>query len=273
MTLNILSRFIENMVIILKSDPQPPKYLPPSTFFSNPAYQSSDASIAHESRYQVNLSRSKLSRAIYRPDHQTSQKLAAKGILPVTYEKTMKDLESISNNPSLTSKQKKDQVENLRKQLGLSKKEMKTFFTKPLAKAYKEAADGLKGFLKTKESQLNQELNLAEKLHGENSPQAQAVQRRINLLRTSLQPEIERFSEKSKFYSSMYPSFWSKLGGIFKKVGQGVLKVISFSRSLLGKIPSLLKTFKPFISLIPGVGSFASIAISGMEAIMKVLKK
>lgn len=280
MTLNILSKFLENMVLHLKSDPRPPKYLATPTFFSNPGYQSSDVSIAHESRYQGNLARSRLSRTLYRPDlsiqqklDQTNQKLNAKGHPPLNYEKTMRMMESITNNPNLDSKQKKNQIKELRKQMGLSKKEMKSLFTKPLAKAYQGAADDLKRFLKTKESQLNQELNLAEKIHGKNSPQAQAIQRRFKLLKTSLQPEIDRLSEKSNFYSSMYPSFWNKFKGFFKKVGKGILKGVSVAKKLLGKIPNLLKTFKSFLPAIPGIGPVLGLAVDGMEAMTKLIKR
>jgi hypothetical protein len=66
-------------------------------------------------------------RATIAANHES---LKSQGTVP--HAAVMKQIEQIADNPSLTDKEKRAAINDLRKQLGLSKGDMKKFYTKPL---------------------------------------------------------------------------------------------------------------------------------------------
>ena len=138
-----------------------------------------------------------------------------------------KKIEEIANNPSLTDKEKRAQINELRKQLGLSKGDMKKFFTKPLEQAYAQKIDQLKAA-------------------GIDTPEKQQL--------------LEQLESKKKLYNSMY-----KAGGCVKKVFKGIGKGLkTIGKVALGVATaivnpaSLIPMAASLIGKIPGVGKAVS---------------
>ncbi len=132
-------------------------------------------------------------------------------------------IEAIASNPSLTDKEKRAQINELRKQLGISKGDMKKYFTKPLERAYAQKIDQLKA-------------------SGIDTPQKAQL--------------LEQLEAKKKLYNSMY-----KAGGcvkkVFKGIGKGletVGKVALGVASAIYNPMSLIPQVVSMIGRIPGVG-------------------
>lgn len=152
---------------------------------------------------------------------ELNQKRAQKGQAPIDFSATTRKIEGIMNNPALSDKQKKSQIADLRKHLGLGKKDMRTLFTQRLKSIYQDSANQIR-------TQLQSTTDPIE--------------------RQKLESQLQSYESKSKLYGSMFKSFWSKLGGafqkiggFFKKVGSSFLKVVSFVSPVLKLIPSLVK--------------------------------
>jgi len=171
------------------------------------------------------------------------------GKTPLNFSTTNQEIEKILNNPSLNNKEKKDQIENLRKQLGLSKKDMKKLFTKRLARLHQELAQKIQN----RAQSLAQNLERLENTYGKESSQAIAARQRLSSVQQILKNETEKHQQISKLCKNLYPSFWGKIGGFFKKVG-----------SVFKKIPQLLskaiRFVTPFLNFVPGLGPLFSVA-------------
>jgi hypothetical protein len=268
-------------------------------------YQSTAESLASETKSQVSLNQKQLKSELANPDAKTLEKLSkvnqkrsAKGMAPLSLPLVTEKLEAIYKDSALSDKQKKQKIEQLRKQLGLSKGEMKALFTKRIEAAYKNAEKRLAAFEQAKSEQLKSELQQAEATHGKDSAQAKAVQGKLDSLKSSLEPERQQLKAHAKFFGSLYPSFFSKLGSAFKKIGQ----VLSKGLAVLAKVVRFIPAFGPVVSgalrsvqsliqgkfgqlgksfleilsgakfllpMIPGVGAIASMAVTGIEAIVK----
>ena len=228
-------------------------------------YQSSESTVQSAAEnFAKNVEVAK-EHEIYTPDaktqaqlDKTNQKLASQGKAPIDFQKTTKDVESIMNDSSLSDKDKKKKIESLRKELGLSKKEMKNLFTKRLSNIYKKYANILGQYQKTMMTQLKMEQKQAEQMYGKNSAQAQEAIKKQEALKNTIEPQKKQYEQKANLYKSMYPSFWSKLGGFLKKGLNVLTKVISF--------------VKPFVSFIPGVGQLASMAMGAFESVVELIK-
>ena len=123
---SLISRFIPEREIQI-SAPNPPLISPEIS-----SYQSSSDAFSSEVQGVAQSVQQKVEQAIANPEQavleklsQVNQKLQSQGKPPVDLQKTTKDIEAITNNSSLSKKEKKAQIEQLRKQLGLSKGEMK----------------------------------------------------------------------------------------------------------------------------------------------------
>jgi hypothetical protein len=275
-------------------------------------YQSSPQTFATETEKVIEDSKSALNQVILNPEPESLQKLStlnqkrqANGKPPIDFAKTTKQIESIMDQKGLSDKEKKKQIETLRKQLGLSKSEMKKLFTKRLEKIYKNAAQSLQQYQKSKESQLKTELQQAEQNFGKNSPQAQEVKQKMDILHSSIEPQRQQYAQRASFYNHLYPSFWSQLGGFFKKLGAGFTKVLGVFSKFLKFIPGIsqltslagqllrplkylftghivdffkslgtgilksVSNLKSLLPLIPGVGTIASAVIGGVESLIK----
>jgi len=275
-------------------------------------YQSSSTSIDQEADNIITTVHKQIARALAQSDSKTlkklmqvNQKRSLKGLPPIDLQKTTQDLEDIQNNASLSPNEKKKQIETLRKELGLSKGEMKSLFTKRLGSLYKEAEKSLARFEKAKQDQLKSQQNQAESLYGKNSPQARDIQSTLDSLQQRIDPEKQRLGESSQFYRSLYPGFFAKLGGFFKKIGGGFLRFLDGIASVLRFIPGIgplasrvlnsvkylfqgrigkvftnlgkglldtLKNWQDFLPLIPGLGTIASLAATGIGAVLKATR-
>ncbi|MBL7686080.1 MAG: hypothetical protein JNK65_08625 [Deltaproteobacteria bacterium] len=207
---------------------------------------------------------------IYNPDPETQTKLnevnskrAKDGKAPIDFLKTTQEIERIMNDPNLSDKDKKDRIGKIRKDLGLSKGDMKKLFTKRLAKIYDEAKKQLELRIKNFENAVKQ----AEKTYGKDSPQALAAKQRLEMAKNLLGPKLEEYKGKSSLYGSMFPSggFWSKLGGAFKKIGGFVKKVAS-------GFTKIMDFATPFLKFIPGVGQMISAGWGAVKGIAQAIK-
>lgn len=130
-----------------------------------------------------------------------------------------KKIEAIADDPALTDKQKRAAINALRKQFGLSKGDMKKYFTKPLERAYAAKIAQLKA-------------------SGIDTPEKAAL--------------LERLESKKKLYNSMY-----KAGGCVKKVFGGIGKGFkTIGKVALGVAAAVFNPFSliPLVGQIPGVG-------------------
>lgn len=174
-----------------------------------------------------------LQQKILNPEPETIHRLQQinsdrnkKGLPPIDFKSSTQQIESIMNNPSLSDKEKKKQIGSLRKQLGLSKKDMKALFTQRLKKIYESAAQQIK-------------------LQIQNTTDPIEKQR--------LTQRLQQYESKASLYNSMFKSIWSKLGGVFKKIGSVFKKVVS-------GIFKVVKFLSPLLKFIPGIGQIASLA-------------
>lgn len=165
-------------------------------------------------------------RASVGADHESLKAVGSPSHTAVT-----KKIEEIANNSSLTDKEKRAQINELRKQLGLSKGDMKKFFTKPLERSYAQKIDQLKAT-------------------GIDSPEKQRL--------------LEQLESKKKLYGSMY-----KAGGCVKKVFKGIGKGLAMvGKVALGVVTaianpaSLIPMAASLIGKIPGVGKVVN-TVSG----------
>ncbi|HKX11783.1 MAG TPA: hypothetical protein VJP40_01430 [bacterium] len=308
MKLNFLKEWIRSALPLRETLPlKTENELPAQTDTSS--YQSSSRSIAGEAKSQIDLNRKTTAWELTHPDTQVLEKLgevnrkrSAKGLAPIDLPKLTQQLEAIYKDSSLSEKQKKEKIEQLRKQLGLSKGEMKALFTKRIEAAYKNAEKRLAAFEQAKSNQLKAELERAEASYGKDSAQAKTVRDKLDALKSSLQPERESLKAHAKFFGSLYPSFWSKLGSAFKKIGQGLAKAMGVLATVVRFIPALgpvvssairsvqsllqgkigqfankllgmLGDAKNLLPMIPGVGAIAGFAVSGIEAILKATRQ
>jgi len=161
-------------------------------------------------------------RASVAADHESLKSFESSSHTAVTQK-----IEEITNNAQRTDKEKRAQINELRKQLGLSKGDMKKFYTKPLEQAYAQKIEQLKA-------------------SGIDTPEKQRL--------------LEQLESKKKLYNSMYKS-----GGcvkkVFKGIGKGLATVGKVALGVAGAIFNPLSLL-PAIGQIPGVGKAIS-AVSG----------
>lgn len=156
-------------------------------------------------------------RAAVGADHES---LKTAGTAPHTA--VMKKVEEIAGNANLTDKEKRAAINDLRKQLGLSKGDMKKIYTKPLQQAYAQKIDELKA-------------------SGVDTPEKAKL--------------LEELESKKNLYGSMY-----KAGGCVKKAFKGIAKGLSIAAQVAGTVAmgianpaSLIPAAVSLASKIPGV--------------------
>lgn len=232
--------------------------------------QDPTTALRNETSNVVNQVKQGVELEINNPDMKTLARLdkvnakrAKEGKAPIDLKKTTDEIRKIEEDPSLSKKEKKKKIDAIRKRLGLSKGDMKALFTKRLGKIYKKAEKRLKTYRETKTKMLKTQLKQAEKLYGKNSPEAQAIKNQIEMVNSMVKPQEQEFKQKGDFYNSLYPSFWSKFGGFFKKIGKGIAKGMQ-AITKVGQV--LMKYAAPFLSKIPGVGQFVPLIQRGLNA-------
>jgi hypothetical protein len=263
---SILEQF-ENLLFQGKEMPINHLQLLPSVS-EDSATSSFDVSTSDPDGTSLKMIQADLQRKIYalEPDDQKKlQDLNAKrlreGKPPIDFQNTTREIEQIMNDASLSDKEKKNRIDAVRKRLGLGKKDMKKLFTKRLAKIYKQAADQIKSRLDL----LKQAVQETEKIYGKDSPQAQAARERLVSAQQTLEPTLRDFQQKSGLYNSLYPSFWSKLGGFFKKIGKGFVTI--------GKVFFRIMNFvSPLLRFIPGIGQMISFGWGALKGIVQAIR-
>jgi chromosome segregation ATPase len=240
--------------------------LPAPSPYELSSYQNSASGWDAQFRDGAQRLRQELNREIDTPSPEdrtnldkVNEKLRNQGKSPIDFAATTRQIEGIMSESGTSPKEKKEKIEALRKQLGLSKGEMKRLFTKRLSRIYKQKAEQLRQYRDAQIAQLQAQITQAEKIYGPNSPQVTELKRRETALRQTLDPMIQSLSERGKFYGSLYPSFWSKIGGFFKKLGAGILKGIGF--------------LKPLLNFIPGWGQIARVVIGGLETVINMVRR
>ncbi len=279
-----------------------------TSIYSPSIKEASSKDVLELAQSYLEKTRKDILKAVENPDPKVIQKLdkinqkrSAQGLGPINLTETSQEILSIYERGDLSPKQKKEQIEAIRKRLGLSKGEMKELFTKRLGKIYQDFAEKLKNYFDRKLGEIKTELNKAEKLYGKNSPEVQALKKKELVLRSLIEPQLKDYEQRAGFFNSLFPSFWSKVLGFFKKVGgvfknifdtvggilkkipgvsqivTGVEKIIGGFKSLFsGKIGDFfknigegilgtVKSFKSFLPLIPGIGPLAGFALQFLE--------
>lgn len=145
-------------------------------------------------------------------------------------------IEQIAADPAMTDKQKRAAINDLRKQLGLSKGDMKKFYTKPLEQAYAQKIEALKA-------------------SGIDTPEKQRL--------------LEDLESKKSLYHSMY-----KAGGCVKKVFKGIGKGLAIAAQVAGTVAmgisnpaSLIPAAVSLASKIPGVSKVTNAVQSGLNKV------
>ncbi len=192
-----------------------------------------------------------------------NHKRALEGKTPISFLETTRQIQSILNNPALSDKEKQKQIDQIRKDLGLSQKVMKELFTKRLASLYKEFANKIKAYLNS----LKEAAKDAERTYGKDSAQAKAALDRLNQATQASEPTFKNLESKSKALGSMYKKrgFFSKLGGAFKSIGKGILKVGKIAAKVIDKL-------SPLFRLIPVVGQALSVGWNVAKGLYQVAK-
>jgi hypothetical protein len=129
------------------------------------------------------------------------------GISPV-----MQEIEQIADNPNLSDKEKRKEINDLRKRSGLSKGQMKKI-TRHLEKIYMEKKKEIEATLHS----LKTAVSDAERIFGKGSPQAIAAARRLEEVARVNEPLLQKLDQKIKLYHSMYQA-----GGCVKKLFKGI---------------------------------------------------
>ena len=212
---------------------------------STSSYSDSASSTANNVEQQINGVDQQLKAAITTPSAQdmqnlnkTNARLQAQGKPPVDFAKVSNQVESIMNS-SASPKEKKKQIEALRKQLGLSKGEMKKLFTNRIAGLYKKAAQTLKVLQTRLQSQLALAKTEAQQRYGAGSPQALEAQKSLDALNQQLTDKIKDYNQRAAAYKALYPSFWSRFVGFFKNLGKVLLHVVNIAAKVFKFIPGI----------------------------------
>lgn len=223
--------------------------------------------------------KARLQEQIYNFDAKTlaeldkvNQKRAQQGKPPVDIKAVTKEIEDITNNSNLSDKEKRKQINDIRKRLGLSKGEMKKLFTKRLEKIYA----GMKKELEQTLNGLKAQVVQAEKTYGKGSPQAVAAARRLEAVAKVNEPLLQKLEQNRKLYSSMYKpggcikKIFKGIGGVFKGIATSVwntVKTVINPRNWIR--PSFWKNIVAPLAMnfIPGIGPIVSTAYRwGMAA-------
>ncbi len=136
---------------------------------------------------------------------KANQRLARDGKAPVAITRVTQEIEDIAHDSSLTDKNKRRMINDIRKRLGLKKGEMKTLFTKRLEKIYGEMIQ-------------------------------------VARIQGVTGPKLEELEKTKSLYKSMYKpggcikKLFKGIGSFFKGVGQFVagvaLTALSFARQV-----------------------------------------
>ncbi|MEO1337997.1 MAG: hypothetical protein AAFV29_20300, partial [Myxococcota bacterium] len=165
------------------------------------------------------------------------------------------EADKIINNPKLSAKEQKKQLDNLRKKHGIGKGDFKGLVTRRLSSIYKDSAKRLDSAYKTIEKEAKSEIKELEKEYGKDSAIVETKKADLEASKKMHQQESEQLKSKGDMLKSMYPSFWERLGNAFK----GIAKVFS----------QVLDIVATAVSFIPGVGQLASAAMSAVSAGLK----
>jgi hypothetical protein len=197
---------------------------------------------------------------------ETNAELQAQGKPPVDIVATTREIESITNDSSLSDKEKQVKIDGIRKRLGISVDHMKRLFTERLERVYAE----VKQHLQQQIVQCQMNLAQAENRYGKGSPQAMAASRRLEEVQRATAPMMQKLTQNQNTYHSMYPppgscikKMFGGIAGMFKGIIGGAfnfVKGIIKNPLNLFKKDFLLNVAAPLaLNFIPGIGQVASV--------------
>jgi hypothetical protein len=114
---------------------------------------------------------------------------------PIDLAGTTAVIDAIMQDPSLSKGDEKQRLEQIRKTLGLSKSEMRRFFTGRLGQLYKQSAQRLDEARQAHKQQLEARLRQVEKVYGKKSPQAEALGAEIKTTDAAYRQEVGRLRD------------------------------------------------------------------------------
>ena len=198
---------------------------------------------------------------------ELNQKRLKEGLPPLNIYALTKEIESITNNSSLTDKEKEIKINEVRKRVGLEEGDMKHFFTERLEKIYDASRQELEKTLGV----LQENAVRAEALYGKDSPQALAAARRLEVVGRVTQPLLQTLESNRGLYSRMYPPAGSCIKKVFGGIGsmfKGIVNTVgNFAKGIINpknwlKPSFWLNVVAPIaLHFIPGLGTIAAVAL------------
>jgi hypothetical protein len=148
-----------------------------------------------------------------------------------------------------------DKIDQLRKQTGLSEYDARNLITQPCARAYEKGASDASGHLASQLQPLQDQLKQVQATQGPFSPEARALQARIDAINKQIKPYVDHVSDVAGKFDKMYPPPANPL----EQVAQFLLGVLE----AVG--PALL-------NLIPGIGSALFAGYEGVRSIVDMVQ-
>lgn len=185
--------------------------------------------------------------------------------LRMPFKALTKAAHDIASNTSLSKKQKKARMEELRKASGLSRKEMRELVTGRLEKIYAAAKKEAQSYYKSVRDNLETQLKEVELTHGADSPAATQVRSQIERVDQVFQPYMDRLESNRSFLKSLYGGkscikrTFGAIGSAFKKVGSALKTAVKWSPiGLLNHVPLIKNFTSPIISAVNRAIDFAA---------------
>jgi hypothetical protein len=148
-----------------------------------------------------------------------------------------------------------DKIDQLRKQEGLSEYDARNLLTQPCARAYEKGASEASGYLASQLQPLQDQLQQVQAAQGPFSPEARALQAKIDGINKQIKPYVDHVSDVAGKFDKMYPPPANPL----EQVGQFLL--------------SMLESVGPaLLNLIPGVGNILFAGYEGVRSVVDMVQ-
>ncbi len=197
--------------------------------------------------------------------NKVNEKRQQKGLPPLDFKKITQDLLEILKDTSLSKTEKKDRIEVLRKESGLSRKEMRELFTGRLEKIYKASKQEIESYRKSLLANLQDELKVVEQTQGKGSPAALELQAEIQEIENTFKPYVEQLEAHRSLLGGLYGGkscikrTFGAIGSAFKKLGSFLKTVVAWSPiGLLGRVPGIRALVSPLLEAVNKVIELAS---------------
>jgi hypothetical protein len=189
--------------------------------------------------------------------HKKLNELRSKLRRPIQFIAITKKIEAIINNSSLSKKEKKERIEEIRKEAGLSRREMREIFTGRLEKIYNAAKKEVDGYRKVVLNNMQNRLKETERVYGYSSPEAAEMRSEIKEVENVFKPYLTQLESNRSFCKGLYGGkscikrTFGAIGGAFKKVGSFLKNVVKWSPiGLLAQVPILRSFLSPILDVV-----------------------